>query len=428
MIKHSILVLILSVPFLLSGQTPTKQVTPLLKHGSAKAVGMSSERLTRLDWMAESAIENGQVPAIEMLVARKGKIIYHKAFGMANVATGHALETNDIVRIFSQTKAITSTLVMMLWEEGHFRLDDPISKWIPEFKDPQVLENYSISNGTYTTRPAKGQVTIRHLLTHSSGIGYGGIDPDERMRLIYKEAGIIEAVTDKPVTIEENIKKLAALPLHFDPGEKYYYSMGLDVLGYFVEILTEKSFAEVLQERIFDPLGMKDTGFYLPESKGDRVATLHTPWKGKWVEYFGDRTIDPNYLTTGAKTLYSGGGGLVSTATDYAKFLQMYLNGGVYDGKRFLSESTIETIMSFQVAMNETSYHGLAFSVLNEKGVAAGGLGSVGTFRWGGAANTQYFADPEEQVLGIIHKQTFGQGSDSTRWQFRQLIFQAIDD
>lgn len=428
MIKQSILVIVLSVPLILSGQTPTKQDAPLLKKGSAEQVGMSSERLARLDWMAETAIEKGHVPAIEMLVARKGKIVYHKAFGLADVASEHALEKNDIVRIFSQTKAITSTLVMMLWEEGHFRLDDPISKWIPEFKDPQVLNKYNIERGTYTTRPASGPITIRHLLTHSSGIGYGSIDSDERMRLIYKEAGIIIAVTDKPITIEENIKKLAALPLHFDPGEKYHYSMGLDVLGYLVEILTDKTFAEVLQERLFDPLGMKDTGFYLPESKGDRLVTVHTPRRGKWVEYYGDRTLDANYVTSGAKTLNSGGAGLVGTASDYAKFLQMYLNGGVYDGKRFLSESTIETIMSFQVAMNENSHHGLAFSVLNEKGVAAGGQGSAGTFRWGGAANTQYFADPEEEVLGIILKQTFGQRSDPTRWQFKQLIFQAIDD
>jgi len=389
---------------------------------------MSAERLQRIDAMAESALADGDVPGIVALVARNGKIVYHKAFGLADAEAGRELKRDDIFRIFSQTKAITGTAVMMLWEEGLFRLDDPISKWIPEFKNPQVLDTYNHTAGTYTTRPAKSEITIRHLLTHSSGIGYGGIDRDKRMRLIYKEAGIIEAVTQNHVLISDNIKKLAKLPLHFDPGERYYYSMGLDALGYFIEIVSGMPLDEFFYSRIFKPLGMKDTYFYLPPNKADRLVLAHGPMDGKWIKYVGDGTVDPDYAISGAQSLFSGGGGLLSTATDYANFLQMYLNGGEFNGIRLLSRMTIETMMASGVDMSPVSQYRLAFSVLNEKGVATGGLGSEGTFRWGGAANTQYFADPDEQVIGVILKQTFGQRSDDTRWQFKQLVFQAIDD
>ena len=412
----------------LSGQTPSAQNSAPLSKGSAKSVGMSPDRLERIDAMAESAIADSDIPGLVALVARNGKIVYHKAFGVADSGTGRELKKDDIFRIFSQTKAITATAVMMLWEEGLFKLDDPISKWIPEFKNPQVLDTYNYTAGTYTTIPAEREITIRQLLTHSSGIGYGAIDQDERMRLIYKEAGIIEAVTQKHVLIADNIKRLAKLPIHFHPGEKYSYSMGLDVLGYFVEILSGMPLDEFFDSRIFEPLGMRDTYFYLPENKVDRLVLTHGPKNGKWVPYLGDGTIDPNYAFKGAKSLFSGGGGLLSTASDYAHFLQMYLNGGELNGKRLLSRTTIETMMASGVDTSPASQYGLAFSVLNEKGVARGGLGSEGTFNWGGAANTQYFADPKEQVLGIILKQTFGQRTDDTRWQFRQLVFQAIDD
>ncbi|MDA0349115.1 MAG: serine hydrolase [Verrucomicrobia bacterium] len=426
--KLLLILICLSLSVSLSGQTPSTQKSPPLTKGSAKSVGMSPERLARIDKMAESAIADGDVPGLVALVARDGKIVYHKAFGIADAEIGRELKKDDIFRIFSQTKAITATAVMMLWEEGLFKLDDPISKWIPEFKNPQVLDTYNYTAGSYTTIPANQEITIRHLLTHSSGIGYGAIDPDERLRLIYKEAGIIEAVTQKHVLISDNIKKLAKLPLHFNPGEKYSYSMGLDVLGYFVEILSGMPLDEFFSSRIFEPLGMKDTYFYLPENKVDRLVLTHGPKDGKWVSYIGDGTIDPDYPFKGAKSLFSGGGGLLSTATDYANFLQMYLNGGELNGKRLLTRTTIETMMASGVDTSPASQYGLAFSVLNDKGVAQGGLGSEGTFSWGGAANTQYFADPKEQIIGIILKQTFGQKTDDTRWQFRQLVFQAIDD
>ena len=414
----------------LSGQTPSIQKSAPLSTGSPQSVGLSPERLARIDTMAESAIADNDVPGVVALVARKGKIVYHKAFGLADNASGRKMKKDDIFRIASQSKAITSTGVMMLWEEGFFKLDDPVSKWIPEFKNPQVLDSYNYTSGTYTTIPANREITIRHLLTHSSGLGYGLIDADERMKLIYKKAGITDLFTTEPVTIGDSVKKLAKLPLHFHPGDEYRYSEGLDVLGYFIEVVSGMPFDQFLKTRLFDPLGMEDTGFYVPDNKAHRLVTVQKPEDGKWVKYTGvEGYYDADYPIKGAKAFFSGGAGLTSTVQDYATFLQMYLNDGELNGIRFLSRTTIDTIMSPQVALNrETEDYGLVFGLLNEKGVAFGGPGSAGTFRWGGYFNSQYFADPNEQIIGVIMKQTRYQTTDDTSWQFGQLVFQAIDD
>lgn len=413
----------------LQAQTPSIQNSPPLTVGAPQSVGMSPDRLAQIDAMAESAVTDGDVPGLVAIVARNGKIVYHKAFGLADNTSGRKLKKNDIFRIASQTKAVTATAVMMLWEEGLFQLDDPISKFIPEFKNPQVLDKYSYTERTYTTIPAKREITIRHLLTHSSGIGYGFIESDERMKLIFKEAGIVDAWTTEPALLADNIMKLAKLPLHFDPGDRYKYSEGLDVLGYLVEILSGLSFAEFLETRLFNPLGMNDTYFYLPAGKANRLVTVQMPKQGKWVKYRGlPEYYDSDFPVKGARTYFSGGGGLSSTAKDYAIFLQMYLNGGELDGIRILSRTTIETINAFQVRIGETNHYGLVFGVLNKHGVSFGGRGGEGTFSWGGYFNSQYFADPNEQILGVILKQTRYQKADDTSWQFRQLLFQAIDD
>ena len=221
--------------------------------------------------MAKTAIKDDNLPGLVALVARKGKIVFWKAYGKADNASNRDMKRDDIFRIASQTKAITSTAVMMLWEEGKFRLDDPVSKYIPEFKNPQVLNNFRYSDTTYTTVDADKEITIRHLLTHTSGIGYGVIDGDERMRMIYNKAGITDLFTTEDISIGESVKKLARLPLHHNPGEKFTYSEGLDVLGYFIEVVSGMPFDEFLRQRLFDPLGMDDTWFYLPKNKASRV-------------------------------------------------------------------------------------------------------------------------------------------------------------
>ncbi|WP_304517613.1 serine hydrolase domain-containing protein [Cecembia rubra] len=410
-------------------QTGSIKKSPMLSEGTPQSVGISAERLKKLDAMLEESVNNGEIPGLVALVARNGKIVYHAAKGFADVEGGKKMSHDAIFRIASQTKAITSTAVMMLWEEGRFRLDDPISKWIPEFKNPQVIRNFRYADTSYTTVPADKEITIRHLLTHTSGLGYGVIDGDERIRMIYQKAGIVDLYTTENISIEENIKKLAKLPLHHSPGEKYTYSEGLDVLGYFVEIISGMPFDQFLRKRLFDPLGMNDTWFYLPDAKANRLVKVQRKVDGQW-ENFPVTFYDPQYPITGNKRFFSGGAGLSSTAKDYATFLQMYLNGGELNGVRILSRSTVETIMKNQVGdlWSGAKHYGLAFGVVTEAGVAEGGIGSEGTFDWGGYFNTQYFADPQEKVIGILLKQTSQTSGDQTGWRFRQMVFTLLDD
>lgn len=411
-------------------QTKSIKKTPPIYEAKPSSAGMSTERLMRIDVMLKNAIAKKEIPGAVALISRNGKIVYHKAFGIANRETNKAMQRDAIFRIASQTKAITSTAVMMLWEKGLFQLDDPISKYIPEFKDAQILDTFNEKDSSYTTKPAKNQITIRHLITHTSGIGYGFIDSDSRFRKIYQKAGIIDAFTTKPITIKENIKKLAILPLHFNPGEKYSYSEGLDVLGYFIEILSGKPLDVFFTEHIFKPLGMDDTWFYIPKTKSHRLVGIQTKKDKQWKQYTSD-LYEIDFPIKGAKTFFSGGGGLSSTAKDYATFLQMYLNNGELNGIRLLSRTTIQFMMANHIGRlwgDTGSFHGLAFMVTDQKGQDKGGDGSKGSFAWGGYFNTVYFADPKEKTIGILMKQTIDIGADTTGWRFRQLVGQAIDD
>ena len=428
MIKHLLVILFTLFSIALLGQTKSILVSPPLKEGPVSSVGMSEERLERIESMCNEVINKGYLPGLVALVARKGTIVYYKAFGIAD-ESGRIMQRDDIFRIASQTKAITSTAVMMLWEEGKFRLDDPISKYIPEFKNPQVLDTL-YADGTYQTEPADKEITIRHLLTHTSGIGYGVIDGDDRFKKIYEKAGVTDLYSTEDITIEESIKKLAKLPLHHNPGEKFTYSEGLDVLGYFIEIISGMPFDEFLRNRLFDPLGMDDTWFYIPESKHNRLVSVlykkNNDWKNYPVTFY-----DPDYPIKGARRFFSGGAGLSSTVKDYATFLQMYLNMGELNGVRLLSRTTVQFMMANQIGDlfgDSGAYYGLAFGVLDQKGQDMGGRGSIGTFDWGGYFNTQYFADPEEQIIGILFKQTQGDVFDETGWKFRQLVGQSVDD
>ena len=426
------LIAIIFIAFAISANAQTKSIqkSEPLSAATPESVGMSTERLNRIDAMCREAVDNGEVPGIVALVARNGKIVFHEAYGMADNESGKSMKKNTIFRIASQSKAITSTAVMMLWEEGKFRLDDPISKYIPEFKDPQVFKSFKYEDTTYTSVPADKEITIRHLLTHTSGIGYGIIDGDERFQMIYHKAGITDLFTTENITIGQSVRKLARLPLHHNPGEAFTYSEGLDVLGYFIEIVSGMPFDEFLRNRLFDPLGMEDSWFYLPNSKAKRLVSVQKQEEGKWVRY-PVTFYDTDYPIKGAKSFFSGGAGLCSTAKDYATFLQMYLNGGELNGIRILSRTTIQSIMGNQFAdlwEDKDTYYGLAFGVVTPKGQASGGQGSEGTFTWGGYFNTNYFADPKEKTIGILMKQTRGPVTDETRWKFDLLVGQTIDD
>jgi CubicO group peptidase (beta-lactamase class C family) len=424
-----ILCLIIFASYTALAQTPSIKKSEPLKYGQANTVGVSVERLGRIDTLIETAMANNIIPGAVAIVCRNGKIVYQKAFGKSDVAGGKDFNINSIFRIASQSKAITTTAAMMLWEEGKFFLDDPISKYIPEFKDPTVLESFNEKDSTYTTKPASKEITIRMLLTHTSGLGYGVIDGDKRFKAIYNKAGITDLFTTEDISIGESVKKLAKLPLHHTPGEKYVYSEGLDVIGYFIEIISGQPFDQYLAKHLFEPLGMKDTYFYLPDNKASRLVEVQTKIDDKWVP-FTDTFYDVNYPKTGAKKFYSGGAGLSSTVLDYATFLQMFLNKGELNGTRLLSRKTVEFMLQNQVGdlFGADSGFGLGYSILNEKGAADGGKGSKGTFQWGGYFNTQYLADPKENMIGVIMKQTQKVGGDYTGNMFKQLIFQTIDD
>ncbi|WP_370476646.1 serine hydrolase domain-containing protein [Tamlana flava] len=402
----------------------------ILSESSPSSAGMSDERLSRIDSMLTDAIRKNKIPGAVALISRHGKIVYHKAFGLADNESKKLLRKDAIFRIASQTKAITSTAVMMLWEEGKFDLDDPISKFIPDFANPQVLESFNEGDSSFTAKSATKQITIRNLLTHTSGIGYGQIDGDSRFRKIYAKAGVTDLFTTEDISIEESIKKLAKLPLHHNPGEQFTYSEGLDVLGYFIEIISGMPLDEFFKTRIFEPLGMHDTQFYLSEPQYNRLVTVQTIESGKW-EKFPVTFYDTDYPKTGAKRFFSGGAGLTSTATDYAMFLNMYLNKGKFNGNRLLSRTTVETILTDQIpyiSEDIEAVHGLAFGLVDKKRHDLGGSGSEGTFEWGGYFNTQYFADPKEDMVAILLKQTQRTRTDDTAGKFRILVNQAIAD
>ncbi|WP_340111234.1 serine hydrolase domain-containing protein [Maribellus mangrovi] len=411
-------------------QTKSAQRSSQLEEASCQSVGLSPERVARIDKMCKEEVQKGNLPGAVSLLSRNGKIVHWKAYGSAT-ADGREMKRDDIFRIASQSKAITSTAVMILWEEGKFQLDDPISKYIPEFKGQQVLKTFQYSDTSWTGEPVKNEITIRNLLTHTSGIGYGVIDSDERFKMLYQKAGVTDLFTTEDITIEESVKKLAKLPLHHQPGEKFTYSEGLDVLGYFIEVVSGMPFDEFLKTHIFDPLGMDDTRFYQPESKAERLVDVQHKVNGTWKKY-PVTFYDTDYPIKGAKSFFSGGAGLSSTAKDYAVFLQMYLNGGEYNGIRLLSRKTVNVILSNQIGdiwgENSDNKFGLAFELVTETGQNKGGNGSMGTFSWGGYFNTQYFADPEENIIGIIMKQTQGTVHDATGWKFKQLVFQTLDD
>ena len=428
--KTNLLVLLLLTLSAGCRQEPTPSTADTLEMAPTESQGFSADRISRIDAMLKEAVAQNTIPGAVALIARNGKIVMHNAYGQSDAQANEAFEKNDIFRIASQSKAITATAVMILWEEGRFRLDDPISDFIPEFANTGLLDTFNEADSSFTTRPTEKPISIRHLLSHTSGIGYGVIDGDERFRKIYAKAGITDLFTTKPVTLEENISLLAGMPLHHEPGEGWTYSEGLDVLGRFVEVVSGMPFDQFLKKRIFDPLGMEDTWFYLPMEKADRLVPVQHKVDGHWERFQAD-FYDVDYPKTGARTFFSGGAGLSSTAKDYAVFLQMYLNGGAYDGVRILSRTTIETIMANQIGdlwAGGPKHYGLAFGVVHPEGLASGGQGGEGTFDWGGYFNTQYFADPGENLIGILMKQTQNTSEDETGWKFRQMVFAALDD
>lgn len=395
------------------------------------AAGFSAERLQRIDAVLAEYIDKQRMNGAVALVIRNGKIAYYKSVGYDKDANT-PLQKDAIFRIASQSKAITSVAVMMLYEEGKFMLDDPISNYIPEFRKPVVLDKFNKADSSYTSIPAKREITIRDLLTHTSGIGYAQIGTPES-NAIYAKAGVPGGIGVGKIILGDKMKILGRLPLLHQPGEKWTYGLNTDVLGYLVEVASGMSLDAFLRKRIFEPLGMKDTYFYLPKEKYKRLAMLYTEDStGRAVpmsETIGlNGEVTRDYPATEG-TYYSGGGGLSSTIYDYAIFLQMMLNDGTYNGKRILGRNSVRMMTMNQIGDigRGANKFGLGFGITTEKGSALLPT-QEGTFDWGGMFATTYWVDPKEKLVGLLYRNVY-----PTRWGnlgnlYKVLVYQAIND
>lgn len=404
----------------------------VLTPAKPEAAGFSAERLQRIDENIKQWMEDGRLNGGVALIIRNGKIVYHKAFGFDDPEKTKPIRTDNIYRIASQTKAVTSAAIMMLYEEGKFLLDDPVSRYIPEFAKQQVLDKFNPADTTYTTVPAKSEVTIRQLLTHTSGISYPQIGTKEA-NAIYAKAHLMAGIgVDNSRSLAADVKTIAKLPLMHQPGEKFTYGFNTDILGYLVEYFSGMSLDAFFRKRIFEPLGMNDTYFYLPAAKHSRLVNLYVE-KDKQLEKPGamfdfNGEINTDYPKM-QNTYYSGGGGLSSTAKDYAVFLQMLLNGGTYNGKRLLSRHTVRMMTMNQIGdvSRGANKFGLGFGITTEKGSSLLPT-PEGVYEWGGAFATTYWADPKEKLIGIFYRQLWRSTFGETANKFKVLVYSALND
>ena len=391
-----------------------------------ESVGMSSERLERLDAGMQQLIDDGALAGITTMIARHGKIAHAGTFGRQDIASETPMSSDAIFRIYSMSKPITGVALMMLYEEGRFRLSDPVEKYIPEFTDLKVAAGVGADGPLL--EDADHPMTIRELMSHTGGLSYG-IFSASQVDNLYQEANVL----DPNGTLADMVDKLGKIPLRQQPGSMWHYSVSVDVQGYLVEVLSGQPFDEFLQERIFDPLGMTDTGFHVPPDKADRFATVYGYGEDRSLvadEMFGGGDpADSPYLKP--TTFFSGGGGLVASTMDYMRFCQMVLNGGELDGERILSPLTIALMHRNQLPrelgeMSPGTGFGLDFAVIDDP-VAADGI-SKGEYYWGGAAGTWFWIDPVEDLVFVGMIQQFGLGLPDVRSLSRRLTYQAIID
>lgn len=394
--------------------------------------GFSTKKLNRIDHVIKEYIDQGKMNGAAFLVARNGKIVYHRAVGYNDREANEPLKRDAIFRIASQTKAITSVAVMILYEEGKFLLDDPVSRYIHSFKNPRVLDKFNEADTTYTTIPAKREITIRDLLTHTSGIGYAQIGSKES-NAIYGKNNITAGLGGGRKSLAEDIQLLGSLPLMHNPGEKWTYGLNTDVLGYLVEVVSGMTLDEFFHTRIFEPLGMNDTYFNIPPAKQDRLVYVYRPDStGKLAKVLPDLRVNGrmniDYPNT-KNTYFSGGAGLSSTMFDYAVFLQMLLNGGEYNGQRILSRHSVRMMTMNQIGDIPfgANKFGLGFDIITEKG-SAKGPAQQGTFSWGGAFSTTFWVDPKEKVVALFYKQLWNDPAGETAEKFRVLLYSAMTD
>ena len=424
---------------------PSARTAGGLPTAKPETVGMSTERLGRIPVAMQRYVDKKLVPGVVTLVARNGKVVHLEAVGAKYPETGAVMTTDTIFRIASMTKPITSVALMMLFEEGHFLLSDPVSKWIPEFADPKVAirlpleeqrsETYNLGGAPIKLIPANRPISVRHILTHTAGFGGQprGISGEEWIKISQKQ---------KPdETIGDFVKRYAKVPLNHQPGEVWDYSRATCVVGHLVEILSGMTLDEFFKERIFKPLDMVDSHFYLPKEKLDRFAACYTPGKDLAIQCIDAPTAESRFVKE-PHTYFMGSGGLVSTARDYFRFYQMLLNGGELDGARILGRKTIELMTRNHVGdltvwlPGPWMGFGLGFGVVRDtehmntltslhQGPAPW---SVGSYSWGGAFCTFAWVDPREKLIGIVMTQVSPYTHLNIRQEFNSLACQAIID
>jgi CubicO group peptidase (beta-lactamase class C family) len=434
MLVSILVVLLLAVPVI---------AQDLPRAARPEDVGLSSARLERISAILRDHVDRKHIAGAVALIARNGKVAYLETIGMADVEAQKPMAPDTIFRIASMTKPITSLAAMMLYEDGQFLLTDPVSKFLPDFKDPKVgipPAPGSPADTPYTLVPAKREITIKDLLTHTSGITYRFWGRPYFADL-YKKSGVPDGLTQTPGTMAETVRKLAKLPLANQPGEAYEYGLNTDVLGHMVEVVSGMALDRFFEQRIFRPLGMKDTYFSLPEEKVSRLAAVYTAANGSGLRKVGEEIINENehteYSTTfqyrGPRTYLSGGAGLVSTAGDYFRFCQMLLNGGELNGVRLVSRKTVELMRASHTGDLEVGLvgpgngFGLGFGVVKDIGQSTQ-IASADSYYWGGFFSTIFWVDPQEKLVGILLTQTRPFGPHNILSQFRVLANSAIAD
>jgi len=414
-----------------TGQSAKKDAAAGLPTARPEEVGMSSERLARIRVAMQRYIDRKEVPGVVTLVARRGRVVHFEAVGYRDAESQAPMTTDGIFRIASMTKPIASVAAMMLYEEGYFLLSDPISRWLPEFSNMNVALPAPAGerlDRPYKLVPAARPITIKHLLTHTAGLpnAYRGItQPD------YAKATARQSADE---TMADTVKRLAKLPLNFHPGDAWEYGPATDVLGRLVEVISGQTLDEFFKKRIFEPLGMSDTYFYMPESKAGRLAALYQPdpANGNKIKLVEAPTKESRWIKE-PHVFFSGAGGLVSTAADYFKFHQMMLNGGELNGVRLLGRKTVELMTANHIGdlpvwLTGPGYgFGLGYSVVKDVGQSAQ-PGSVGNYGWGGAFCTYFWVDPAEEMIGIVMTQVRPYTHLNIRQEFQVLANQAIVD
>jgi len=406
----------------------------------AQQTDFSANRLARIDSLIQKHIKAQHIPGATVLLIKKGKTVYNKAFGYADIEAKKAMQTDNIFRIASQSKAITSLAAMMLWEQGKFLLDDPVSMYIPAFKNPKVLDQYNTNDGTYTTKDAKREITVRDLLRHTSGIAYSALFSDPTMWHIYEKADIPSGIGTSKSTIKEKMELLATMPLQHYPGEQFTYGLNIDLLGYLIEIWSGSPLDVFLQENVLTPLAMHDTHFYIPEEKQQRLVGLYeinSADKLVKVDHPIYEGVDANFPKIKG-TYHAGGAGLSATTADMANFYSLFLNNGIFNGKRLLAGKTVELMLRNQlgdqvtIAPNPPLAENLQFSLAGFSVVTPKNAyltpQSIGSFGWGGAFNTHGWADPQEGVIALLFTQEYLSPWFTIGEEFQTAVYQALDE